>query len=292
MEHTFEIVSEKTWQAEIKIQKALIFEIVTEQQKRKNQHQKHPIEDFLFDYYPYRPSQLLQYSPGLGKILEGEKAKVFTEKKGFAVHEKGVFVNPQNFAQHRIESLKNVIAICKNTFTKKPFFGCFGLHEWAMLYQTEKARHPQLPLRFPIEKINQIVENEKICCSHHDAFRFFTPAAQPLNLLQPSREKQIQNEQNGCLHANMDLYKWCFKFFPFVPSALLIESFLLARKIRQIDMQASPYCLKNYHLPPIAIETPAGKSIYVEHQKKIQIQSQKIRENLILHLESLLANFI
>lgn len=291
MDNTFEIIPEKIWEQEIKIQNGLISKIVAQQQKRKNEHQKHPIEDFLFDYYPYRPNQLLQYSPGLGKILEGEKAKIFLNKKGFSANEKGVFINPKTLAIHRIESLKNIILLCKNIASKKPFLGCFGLHEWAMLYRSDEARHPQLPLRFPIEKINEIIEKEKICCSHYDAFRFFTAAAQPLNLLQPTRLTQIQNDQNGCLHANMDLYKWCFKFFPFVPSSLVIESFLLAQKIRQIDMQASPYCLKKYGLEAIKIETPEGKSIYIDHQKKFQMQSQKIRENLILHLENLFKVF-
>ena len=37
------------------------------------------------------------------------------------------------------------------------------------------------------------------------AFRFFTPAARPLNRLQPARESVPAQEQRGCLHANMDL---------------------------------------------------------------------------------------
>ena len=39
-------------------------------------------------------------------------------------------------------------------------------------------------------------------------------------------------EQPGCLHANMDLYKWAFKLAPFAPAELVADCFALARDIR------------------------------------------------------------
>ena len=91
---------------------------------------------------------------------------------------------------------------------------------------------------------DQVVESHKIACSHFDAFRFFTDARRaPLNVLQPTRESQPALEQGGCLHANMDLYKWASKLMPFTPSALVLDCFELARDIRTLDMRASPYDL-------------------------------------------------
>ena len=72
-----------------------------------------------------------------------------------------------------------------------------------------------------------IVEGLPVCCTHFDAFRFFTPAAQPLNRVQPSRATAPEHEQRGCLHANMDLYKWAFKLAPFAPSELIADGFAL-----------------------------------------------------------------
>ena len=56
-------------------------------------------------------------------------------------------------------------------------FGCHGLHEWAMVYQQPEARHSQTPLRLSRREIHEIVEAGPLCCTHYDAFRFFTPAA-------------------------------------------------------------------------------------------------------------------
>ena len=60
----------------------------------------------------------------------------------------------------------------------------------------------------------EVVEDNRVRCSHFDAFRFFTAPARPLNLLAPTRETQHELEQPGCLHANMDLYKWAYKLSP------------------------------------------------------------------------------
>lgn len=51
-------------------------------------------------------------------------------------------------------------------------------------------------------------------CTHFDAFRFFIPDAVPRNAGTPSRAFQHDWEQPGCLHTNMDLYKWCSKLVP------------------------------------------------------------------------------
>ena len=80
--------------------------------------------------------------------------------------------------------------------------------------------------------------------------------ARPLNRLQPTRETVPALEQRGCLHANMDLYKWAFKLAPLTPAELTADCFELARDIREVDMRASPYDLRSLGYGPIAIETP------------------------------------
>ncbi len=91
---------------------------------------------------------------------------------------------------------------------------------------------------------DDVVESHRITCTHFDAFRFFTDEARPLNLLQPTREvSSSSNEQPGCLHASMDVYKWAYKLAPLTPSELVADCFELARDVRQVDMQAAPYDL-------------------------------------------------
>ena len=104
----------------------------------------------------------------------------------------------------------------------------------------------------------------------------------------PSRENQRTMEQPGCLHANMDLYKWAYKLAPLLPSEIVMDCFELSWRIRAMDMQASPYDLADWGYPAIRIETPEGKAEYVEYQRAFAAESQQLRHRLLQHLEPLL----
>lgn len=51
------------------------------------------------------------------------------------------------------------------------------------------------------------------------------------------------------LHANMDLYKWCYKLGPLAESELLFDCLELAAAARELDIRASPYDLSAYGYP-------------------------------------------
>lgn len=102
--------------------------------------------------------------------------------------------------------------------SRAPLLNCFGLHEWAMLYQklpeggdaaTELSQFQQLPLRVTPATIAAVVQTKSLRCTHFDAFRFFTADAVPLNSVSPppSRAAVAQNDQPGCVHVTMDLFK-------------------------------------------------------------------------------------
>ena len=96
-----------------------------------------------------------------------------------------------------------------------PQFGCFGLHEWAMVYrQPAESSAPRLAAAARPAADRRGGRGAGSGARHFDAYRFFTPAARPLNPLGPTRESQADLEQPGCLHANMDLYKWAYKLSP------------------------------------------------------------------------------
>jgi hypothetical protein len=143
-------------------------------------------------------------------------------------------------------------------------------------------------LRLGAEGTAAVVDSLPVRCSHYDAFRFFTPAARPLNRLQPERALSPELEQCGCLHANMDLYKWAYKLAPFAPSELVADAFALAREIRELDMRASPYDLRAMGLTPVAIETPEGRAEYEALQREFSRRAEPIRARLISLCEALL----
>jgi hypothetical protein len=152
-----------------------------------------------------------------------------------------------------------------------------------MVYRVseDQVRHADWPLRLGAAGTDVVVESHHIRCSHFDAYRFFTPPARTLNALGPTRESQAAMEQPGCLHAGMDCYKWAYKLSPAVPSDLVADGFDLAREIRTLDMRASPYDLSELGYDPVRIETPAGKTAYVEAQRGFASRSQELRRRLL-----------
>lgn len=252
--------------------------------------EKHPVYDFLFEYYRFRASWLKRWHPGPDVVLAGDAAREFLRWPEYHEVAGGVALNPAALEPKRRESVAWMLNLLRATAERPPAFGCFGLHEWAMVYRQtpDEIRHNAWPLRFPPDELARIVEAQPVRCSHFDAFRFFTPPAQPLNRLQPERATAPQFEQRGCLHANMDLYKWAFKLAPFTPAELIADCFALARDIREVDMRASPYDFAALGFAPIRIETPEGRAEYETHQRDFAARSQPLRLRLIGVLERLL----
>ncbi|MEU8226221.1 3-methyladenine DNA glycosylase [Kribbella sp. NPDC048915] len=245
---------------------------------RRQRREAHPVEDFLFTYYPTRPNQLRVWHPGPGiRLLD---AASYEGRRGYVVVDGAATLNPDEIAR-RADSIAWIRRLLAATLDRQPQFGCFGLHEWAMVYRTPEVRHASWPLRLGAEGTDQVVESHKIGCSHFDAFRFFTDSARPLNTLQPTRELQPALEQGGCLHANMDLYKWACKLMPFTPSALVLSCFELARDIRTLDMRASPYDLQALGYSPVRIETPDGKAEYTAAQRTFAERARPLRRRLV-----------
>ena len=91
---------------------------------------------------------------------------------------------------------------------------------------------------------------------------------------------RTSNQQPGCLHANMDLYKWAYKLTPIVPSGLVADAFELAREIRELDMRASPYDLSALGYSPVRIETADGKREYVAAQRAFAERAGALRDRL------------
>ena len=117
----------------------------------------------------------------------------------------------------RLDTIAFVADLLRATARRPAQLNCFGLHEWAMVYRSAEVRHGGVPLRLGAAGTDTVVEAEvagPLRCSHFDAFRFFTPEAAPRNVGSPSRATQQDWEQPGCLHANMDLYKWSLQVEP------------------------------------------------------------------------------
>jgi hypothetical protein len=255
---------------------------------RRDDARRHPVEDFLFSYYMHRPAQLRRWHPGPEVALEGAGERA--EWSFYRYADDAAVLDLEAFLAAHGPRVQGIRELLMATAGRPVQLGCFGLHEWAMVYRQkpEQRRHGDWPLRLSQEGTDAVVESHQIRCSHFDAFRFFTEAARPLNSLAPSRDSQMAMEQPGCLHANMDLYKWAYKLAPAIPSDLTADCFDLARAVRELDMRAAPYDLRPLGYEPVEIETPGGKAAYVEAQRDFGAQAQVLRRRLIEACDTLL----
>ncbi|MGN6610924.1 MAG: 3-methyladenine DNA glycosylase [Angustibacter sp.] len=262
--------------------------------ERRRRREKHPVEDFLFTYYSHRPAQLRRWHPGAGVVLLGDAARERLDWRFYSEVDAGragpgVAVDVEAFLAERGATVDFVTALLSATASRAPQLGCFGLHEWAMVYRLRKGeqRHEDWRLRLGHAGTDAVVESHPVRCTHFDAFRFFTEPARPLNALQPTREAQVALEQPGCLHATMDLYKWAYKLTPVVPTSVVAQCFELARDVRLLDMQASPYDLSELGVEPVRIETPEGRAEYARRQRGFAERGQALRAVLVTALEPL-----
>jgi hypothetical protein len=231
----------------------------------------HPVHDFLFTYYRFSPAKLLDWQPGWPDS------------------------GSQTLLARLQRQVRSTLELVRATAARPSALGCFGLHEWAMVYRAEQTRHP-IPLRLGGTGTDAVVESHRIACSHFDAFRFFTPPAAPLNRLTPGRHDRAAYEQPGCLHATMDLYKHAFRLWPLVGSDLVADCFELAWEVRNVDMRAAPYDLTGLGLDPqgeqwtpIRIETAEGKQEYAAQQRRFAERARPLRAALTRQCERLLA---
>ena len=277
--------------------------------ERKQRGEKHAVEDFLFTYYPFSPARLRRWHPGWRVGYEasadldadGNPAIADVDEAGrrsWYVDEAGPEGTPAvrradvaRYLAERASAFSFMTRLLRaSTLTRRrPEFGCFGLHEWAMVHRVPEGgqRHEDLPLRLTPAETDAVVERENLICSHLDAFRFFTPSAAPRNSMEPTRATQVDNDNPACLHVGMDLYKWAMKLTPLLPSDLVLDCFEHARATRVLDMEASPYDVRPLGYGVVPIETPRGKAEYVRRQLELAAGADALRERILAELEGL-----
>ena len=249
----------------------------------------HPVWQFLFRYYSHKPARLRRWHPGFGVALRGTPehrdwphyVRVDDVAIGSAV------TVGRDHLDARHDTLTHVTRLLSATAGRAPRWNCFGLHEWAMVYRDGDARRHAVPLRLGADRTDRVVERQGLRCTHFDAFRFFTDDAVGRNARPLSRDTQVATEQPGCVHAGMDLYKWATKLEALVGSDVVVDALALAFDLRELDMRASPYDLRDLGFAPVAVETPRGRAQYVAHQRELADRAAAIRHDLLARCRSL-----
>lgn len=276
--------------------------------ERKQAGQKHAVEDFLFTYYPFSPAKLRRWHPGwevaydpaadqdehgdtvIADVDEAGNRSWYVDSPAGPASTGGRQrrADVERYLSDRADALAFITRLLSSSSLarRRPQFGCFGLHEWAMVHRVRESeqRHEDLPLRLTQAETDRVVEQENLVCSHIDAFRFFTPTSTPRNALQPTRATQVELDNPACLHVGMDLYKWAMKLTPLLPSGLVLDCFEQARETRVLDMEASPYDVRPLGYGVVPIETAAGKAEYVRRQRTLAERADALRTRILEQL--------
>src|ERR1700754_4876831 len=127
---------------------------------RKATGEKHAIEDFLYDYYGTRPAVLRRWHPGVGTGLAPAPDGLADHSswKFYMTYPDGVVTLDETAFMHaRGESVRYIHGLLTATASRPVFSGCFGLHEWAMVYRDRVHRLPP-PLRLGQAETDKVVE--------------------------------------------------------------------------------------------------------------------------------------
>ena len=77
------VLSAAEWQTSARAHEERVRVWTDPHQTRASRGEKHPVYDFLFTYYSFRPAWLRRWHPGPDLVLAGEAARAFLEDPAY-----------------------------------------------------------------------------------------------------------------------------------------------------------------------------------------------------------------
>jgi hypothetical protein len=283
MTHDVPGLTTAEWQARAAAHLARVQRFTRPRRERRSRRETHPVYDFLFEYYSYSGGKLETWHPGPHEALvDSPEARERFTGPTYCAADGVIRRSTSVLPSAERKTLEQTLHVLRTTRDRPANFGCYGMHEWAMIYGGHDVRHAETaPLRLPQSQVDAFVESRPIVCSHFDAFRFFAPATKPMNRIALAWTARHESEQPGCIHANMDLYRWAYTSMPWIGSDLLWHCFELAVALRILDMQAGPYDLRAFGFEPVRVETTEGRHEYQQRQRELSARAAVLRAGLI-----------
>ena len=116
------ILPEAEWQARRARHEQRLQPLVGPHVARQSRQEKHPIYDFLFEYYGFRPSWLMRWSPGLGVVLAGPTARDYLKHREYHEVGGGVALNPAQLSRDRQPAARWILNLLEITAERPPRF--------------------------------------------------------------------------------------------------------------------------------------------------------------------------
>ena len=123
------VLEDAVWRARAAAHEARVDVLVGDHLARRRDGVKHPVHDFLFTYYLFRPAQPRRWSPGYGVVC----LRMCHEEFLGTPPERPDEVTQDDVAAKR-PVIGSIHRLLSATAGRAANFGCFGMHEWAMVY--------------------------------------------------------------------------------------------------------------------------------------------------------------
>jgi hypothetical protein len=142
-----ELTSRAAWRNQANEHRQIVSQWTSGRLSRRAIGEKHPVDDFLFDYYPISPAKLASWFPTFDEALEAQSQdysdfneRIYAFNGGCIALRSSWLVEHEPKAQYAVEFLSRVA-------TREAKIGCHALHEWAMVLEVDAVRHTDWPLR-------------------------------------------------------------------------------------------------------------------------------------------------
>jgi hypothetical protein len=155
---TIQILSSNVWHQLRDDHKEKVLPWITPRLERRSRHESHPVDDFLFEYYPISTNKLLNWHPGFGTSLEATEIEYEDFPTGsYEFIDNKIQIRNEWLSKNQ-EAVISLIDFLTKTQERSVRSGCFGLHEWAMVLGTEDVRHEKWQLRLSQEQIRATID--------------------------------------------------------------------------------------------------------------------------------------
>src|SRR5258705_8060294 len=113
-----------SWRARRAAHEARVQAWTDPHQARTARGEKHPVYDFLFTYYSFRPTWLRRWHPGPSFALAGPEAAGFLRWPEYRQSDLGVTLDPSKLRAHRRESVAHIRDLLLTMQLRPAFYSC------------------------------------------------------------------------------------------------------------------------------------------------------------------------
>src|SRR5690606_17967712 len=140
------VLSEPEWRSRQAAHRQRVERWTIPHRQRQLRGEKHPVMDFMWTYYSFRPSRLERWQPGVGVVLAG--GQEFLDRRGFTQTADGVALDPAALTPKRRDTCEFIRGLLRATASRKPRPNCSDLHVGPLvlrpgLEETRRADRPQ-----------------------------------------------------------------------------------------------------------------------------------------------------